>query len=347
MPGVLTEVTEIATALGTLSPDLATGIAQKPDRLHNVDGVTWDRLVAAFEAGEHLTEFEAAFRNGAAFLHADDGLRCRPPLVVEWKGPHRVPGDDVIPADLRIDHVYQVSCKYLSRILQNAGPARLFDRLLAGEERARADWFGVIAPAEYQAFYDAARAELDAAAPDLVGELDLSGSARLPTRVSELDASHRKLLKPELRARRLPDVMQQPWADLCAAVSTGSAERWAEQLRAPKDSLRMLWRLLRIGDAPYFILGIDGSDSLQLRVASAWDWMQDFELRSFTVEARSAGQPEVGWRALVRHRAQRTETEVLGHVEVRWSHGRFQAMPEAKIYLDTPHRETPGYFPLR
>ncbi|MDE0216074.1 MAG: hypothetical protein OXN79_05775 [bacterium] len=34
------------------------------------------------------------------------------------------------------------------------------------------------------------------------------------------------------------------------------------------------------------------------------------------------------------------------HVEVRWSHGRFQGSPEAKVYLKTPHLETPGYTEL-
>ena len=38
--------------------------------------------------------------------------------------------------------------------------------------------------------------------------------------------------------------------------------------------------------------------------------------------------------------------EVGGHVEVRWSHGRFGGLPEAKVYLDTPHARVPGYFPL-
>ena len=35
-----------------------------------------------------------------------------------------------------------------------------------------------------------------------------------------------------------------------------------------------------------------------------------------------------------------------GHVEVRWSHGRFSGNPEAKVYLDTAHAAVPGYHPL-
>ncbi len=39
--------------------------------------------------------------------------------------------------------------------------------------------------------------------------------------------------------------------------------------------------------------------------------------------------------------------ELEGHIEVRWSHGRFGGPPEAKGYLDTPHHLVPGYFALR
>ncbi len=120
MPAALTDITEIATALGTLSPALLSALAEKLSRLLNVGDTAWRRLVAAFRAGEHVASFETAFANGAALLEATDGLRGRPPKLVEWKGPHRPPGDDLIPADIRIDHAYQVSCKYISKI--NAQP---------------------------------------------------------------------------------------------------------------------------------------------------------------------------------------------------------------------------------
>jgi hypothetical protein len=55
----------------------------------------------------------------------------------------------------------------------------------------------------------------------------------------------------------------------------------------------------------------------------------------------------VGWLATVRERATGQLQEVSGHVEVRWSHGRFGGLPEAKGYLDTSHHLVPGYFPLQ
>jgi hypothetical protein len=155
------------------------------------------------------------------------------------------------------------------------------------------------------------------------------------------------VLKVALRPRKLPAPAADRWAELCAAVAESSAARWRARLGDLRRDVRLLWRLLRIGDAPYFVLGADDRGaSVRLRVASTWDWVQASELRSFTVGPRPAGQPEVGWAAVVRDRASGEETEVRGHVEVRWSHGRFSGCPEAKVYLDTPLAEVPGYFPL-
>jgi hypothetical protein len=107
----------------------------------------------------------------------------------------------------------------------------------------------------------------------------------------------------------------------------------------------MLWRLLRIGSAPYFVLGASSSGFVRLRIATPWDWRQQFDLRSLSVEPQPSGQPTVAWRACARRR-NGSDAMVEGHVEVRWSHGRFGGPPEAKVYLDTPHLRVPGYFPL-
>jgi hypothetical protein len=108
----------------------------------------------------------------------------------------------------------------------------------------------------------------------------------------------------------------------------------------------MLWRLLRLETAPYFVLGMTKSGELiRYRVATPWDWRQAFSLRAFEIEAKSGGQPLIAWRALVRDRQSDQDCEVAGDVEVRWSHGRFSAV-EAKLHLLTPPGDVPGYFPL-
>src|SRR3546814_17626461 len=77
-----------------------------------------------------------------------------------------------------------------------------------------------------------------------------------------------------------------------------------------------------------------------------WDWRQAFELKRFDVWGDDPCQPQVRWQARVRGRAEGEEHVVDGHVQVRWSHGRFEKPPEAQLYLDTPHNRVPGYLPL-
>ena len=94
----------------------------------------------------------------AAFLESPDGLRGRRAAPVEWKGPHQHAGCDILPVDLRVDHVFLVSCKYLSHILGERSPAHLFVRRLA-DRTAGADptLVPTCAPDEYQHFSDCVR----------------------------------------------------------------------------------------------------------------------------------------------------------------------------------------------
>lgn len=329
MPGSLTEITEIATALGMLGPDLHSTLARRPLELIGVRDETWEALRTAYLSGEHAASFRTAFANGRAFFLARDGLRGRAPVRAEWKGPHQPPGDDVIPADLRVDHVFLVSCKYLSKVLVNPGPQRLFERLLVGEERSKTHWFQEAAPIEYQRLYSAASA--------------FAGIAGLPVDVLDLGRDQQRSLKASLSDRAWPQPLRGPWSGLCDAVASESARRWKAAMSSPRDPLRLLWRMLRITTATYFILGTSHTDALRLRVDSAWDWLQQYELKGFYVFPVKAGQPQVAWTATVAVRDSGIERTVEGHVEIRWSHGRFLGSPEAKVYLDTPHVEVPGY----
>lgn len=148
MPALRTEITEIVTGLAMLGfRDLDEALQVRPRSVVNVDDEHYERLSVARSGGEHTYEFETAWENGRVFARSEDGLRGRPPWTIEWKGPHRPPGYEQVPADLRIDHVYLVSCKYGSSILHNAGPSHVFERRLAEKRVERgADWFEASAP---------------------------------------------------------------------------------------------------------------------------------------------------------------------------------------------------------
>ncbi len=334
MPAAKTEITEIITGLAMLgAPDLDTALRSgPPSELRNVSPEQWKRLVQWRCDGGYRQEFAAAWANGKAFLAAPEGLRHRAPLTVEWRGPRRDPAHDVVPADLRIDHVFLVSCKYLSKILINASPAYLFDRALRGEQGVIGrDWYQEVAPDKYQRLY-----------AEVARECAWMG---LPSFVTDLTPEHRAGLR---------DVLTGPWSssagaayrELSAEVAQASADRWRASLANKRARVAMLWRLLRMGSAPYFVLGVGATRSLRLRIATPWDWRERFDLTRFDVQGEAAGQPVVRWRALVADRKTGESREVNGHVEIRWSHGRFAQPPEAKVYLDTPHHLVPGYVDL-
>jgi hypothetical protein len=328
-----TAITEIVTGLGMCGDDdVGVALKEQPRALENVSADDFGRLRDAWNDGSHRDLFVASFMNGQAFLRARDALRGRPPVLVEWKGPHRSVGDEAVPADLRVDHVYLVSCKYLSRIVVNASPEHLFDRVLKGGHgrRAAGNWFHEVAPAEHAALYASVRATLD---------------PTLPAEFMALTAEQRRAIAHSYERRSTwPGDGDALYTALVERVAAESARRWTAAIGSQAEA--MLWRLLRIGSAPYYVLGASSKGFTRYRIATPWDWRRHFELRAFDVEARAGGQPMVAWAATVRRRAGGDETTVAGHVEVRWSHGRFCGPPEAKVYLDTPHADVPGYFPL-
>jgi hypothetical protein len=333
VPADRTEITEIVTGLAVFgADDLAAALADPPARFGGVGADRWERLGVLHRAGRHRAEFAAAWANGRAFLASGDGLRGRPPQVVEWKGPQRPPGLEPVPADLRIDHVYLVSCKYNSRITLNASPWVIFSDGAPGDPRL--DWFAEVAPREVQALYELVRFETG-----LVGAL--------PDRLVDLTPTQRRDV-----ARTVgPGAWASPaaaeaYAELSAVVARASARRWRARLRAHGGREATLWRFLRVTAATYFVLGSDGERMVRLRVGSPWDWRQAFRLRRFDVDAVASRQPMVGWRATVDDREAGCTRTIEGHVEIRWSHGRFAQPPEAKVYLDTPHHLVAGYWPL-
>jgi hypothetical protein len=333
VPDARTTVTELVTGLGMLGyDDVAAALSARPVAMVSVSPSTWDELDVLHDALGWRPAFEAAFANGRAFLHAPDALRGRLARIVDWRGNAKPIDDELVPADLRVDHVYLVSCKYLSRVVVNAAPARLFDGLLRLRAPAeRLSWFAATAPAELEGLL---RASCRHAGIRDVGVLE------------DLSEPERADLRHALAGRTWPEACAGEWAALVEAVSERSAQRWRDALQTRDDGLRLLWRLLRIGPGAYFVLGVSERGMLRLRVLPSWDWDRRFKLEGFEVVAGSKGQPTVAWRADVRDRVRASNVTVEGHVEVRWSHGRFKGAPEAKVYLGTPHTAVPGYLPL-
>ena len=81
--------------------------------------------------------------------------------------------------------------------------------------------------------------------------------------------AQRRTLKVVLKSRKWPAELEPLWKTVCADVAAESARIWTASMPSKKHRLRLLWRLLRITTATYFILGADKTNSLRLRVDSA------------------------------------------------------------------------------
>ena len=340
MADLRTEISEIVTGLAMLGfRDLPHVLAAQPHVVINVGDEQFARLRMAYDAGQHRDLFDVAWRNGERFARSDEGLRGRPPWRLEWKGAHKPPGYEQVPADLRVDHVYLVSCKYGSSILHNVAPAHLFDRRLADRRRGGAppDWYAEVAPDAYQELYAACRAAIC----DIAG-----GEIDLPAHVSELQQAHREQLKRALN-RAWPPGVDSIYREFSHAVALESATRWRANLTDALAREEMVWRLLRLQAAPYYVLGALGDGSaLRYRVATPWDFRVRFRMRTFDAWPDVAGQPLVRWRADVHDRESDVPRTIDGHVEIRWSHGRFSGAPEAKVHLGTHPHAVAGYVEL-
>lgn len=327
-----TVVTELATALGMAGhSDIESTLSSRPAVI-DLPTAVWDQLQDLWSVPKYHDSFRDGFANGLAFSQAPDALAGRPPRLIEWTGGRKAPGDEVVPADLRIDHVYLVSCKYLSRILHNLSPTRLVDASLSRERPTKSgDWFGRVAPGELQNLYEAC---VD----------DLGLRSRFPTKVGDVSRTERRLLAKSLAGDWSP-AARPLYQELCTVVGERTAAIWRKSTTA-KTRERLTWRLLRIGSAPYYVLGSSAAGSMRLRVATPWDFRRLYEIKNFEITSEQAGQPRVNWVVHYENRASQAVNSVCGHVEFRWSHGRFGQPPEAKVYLDTPHEDVPGYFSL-
>ena len=148
--------------------------------------------------------------------------RGRRPYLIEWKGFQRTPGYDLVPADLRIDHVYLISCKYLSRILMNVTPAYLFDRVLVDRRGPMPDWYAEVAPESYQRLYSLVREHLD---------------EDLPARRPGPRAVPQAALKDRL-AGRWPEEVYDTYISFCTEVAEASAREVAGRARPSRRPRR-------------------------------------------------------------------------------------------------------------
>src|SRR5690606_10416817 len=119
------------------------------------------------------------------------------------------------------------------------------------------DWYAQVAPGAHR--------HLAAAAAAAVG-------CPFPADPADASVDQRRRLRDALRevGRRWPDEAVEPYEHLCREVSEASAQRWRSAVATPAAREQLLWRLLRLAAAPYFVLGAARDDVIRLRIDTPW-----------------------------------------------------------------------------
>ena len=318
------QVTEVGTAIGLRHSSLETALDLDPTKvgIEDLDAGTWDRVRNVLRTGKRLGLLKMAFANGR-FLK-EHVLRGKEVEAVRWRGATRLTS----PVDIWVDESFLISCKYRSKVLHNASPYTLFKSLLGVVEQApvrTANWYAAVAPKEYQKYYEAfARAT----------------GFDLPAKPEDLDLHQRVLLAQSQVAGKVASAAVK-FSD---AVSTASSSVWKQTLAGINSPQPFILRMLRVTTEPYYILGVSVSGKpIRVKVMSASEWLALYPAARLIVSPRlGSRQPVVEWEAEIEDRHGRVH-RALGHVEIRWSHGKFRGAPEAKVYLDTPLSKVPGH----
>ena len=329
-----TKITELATALGmTKYPTLKEACQNRPEEI-KIDATIWSDLDKIIDEGQFVQYAQKAFSNGKYFRDHPDGLLGQTVRRIEWTANQKNPGDENFPSDIIINRTIYISCKYKSNLLHNAAPARIFVNSLLPQPYKKLNWYEHVAREEYNSFYKKSISFFDLAnMPDTPDQLTKSQKERL-----------KKCFEPY--SSRLPPPLQESYQELIFKVSSVSSNKWKEAFNNLDKPVRMLWRLLRIYTATYFILGSNGKNDLRIRVCTPWEWNKKFKLQSFDIFPAGGGQPQVNWKAQCLDKNNKSSHEINGIVEIRWSHGKFGGNPEAKVQLKTKHEQVPGYYPL-
>ena len=136
----------------------------------------------------------------------------------------------------------------------------------------------------------------------------------MPRLATELSTTQRRALAKGL-AQGWPAGGLAAYERLCETVARRTAEAWRTAIAAANAEM-VMWRLLRIGSAPYFVLGSSHrSGAMRLRIDTPWDWRQRYRFRRLEVEAQHGGQPRVGWTVVYALSHSGEQRTVRGHVE--------------------------------
>jgi DNA modification methylase len=340
MAHVKTETTELSLAFGILG-------VEDPLR------VSAEAVTQRFQGTLHPAKYErfrgefARSKNQELYqkLHGL-GVALRehyPPFhrvaALEWCGPRQQAQTTSASIDLLVANT-PVSVKAGSDIVRNFSPHNLFISLPEGSAGAQnaEHWYLLQAPEQYQALYSLVRS---------------AGLMNLPPDVAAFEEratkQERKMVQETIRD--LPSDLESSFDDLylklCHEVAARSAEAFNDRLRLAlegktrKSVLEGFARhFFRLESVAYVLAGIERRRPFAVVIPQLTEWKSGWRIQSVeAVPNLRRKQSVVDFLITCLSCADRSEQSAKFHAQIRWSHGKFGARPEARLYKDFSPRD--------
>lgn len=343
MPSLKTEGTELSFGFGILGIEdfLELDSIQLDEYFSStLSHEKYRRFVQTFSKNEQLYRkmYTVGFGVRAVYKHFNSVKS------LHWTGPKQQASTISAAKDLIVANV-PVSVKANSNVVQNASPYNLFEALPEGKVFASKsdNWYLLMTPSEYQFLYDFIRNNIEE-------------SHYLPSDVTLFEQSFkrkdRKLIKDRIKNLSLTkkEEFDRLYLQMCHEVAKRSATVFNEKLklsvqsRSRKAVLEQLARFFfRLDSVEYVLGGIDRGKAFAVVIPDLSNWNRNWTITQVVAEPElERKQSRVRFYVTVKAKNGDTYTAEF-HAEIRWSHGKFQGNPEAKLYKDFVWEELPFF----
>ncbi len=331
MPSAKTECTELSVGFGILG-------------IENVLELNQHQIESYFEGSlttEKYKKFQGEFPQKETLYkkmyNVGFGLRAiHTPFKnvnsLKWAGPQQQSAMTAVAKDLLVANT-AVSVKENSDVVLNSSPYNLFHTIPSGQVKAQSskNWFLEQAPREYQELYGFVQSRGLAHLPEDVNEFELSTKCKDRRPIKD---SIKQFSDDEKRA------FDQLYLRMCHKVAEVSAEIFnsnystSMQGRLRNAIIEQITRhFFRMDSIDYVLGGIDKRKGFAVIVPEITRWKREWTITEIIAEPElDKRQSRVHFSVLFKNRKSKVPHAASFHTQIRWSHGKFQSNPEAKLY---------------
>ncbi len=335
MPTKKTEGTELSLAFGLLAIKHFTGLNH-----HEIEGYFTGTLSQEKYQRflDSLSELEELY---GRMYDVGLAIRANYPLFkglnsLRWEGPNHQAATSAAATDLLAANT-PVSVKGNSNVVLNSSPHNFFIAIPSGRAKAArsSNWFLEQAPTEYKSLYTHIRNRGCQHLPADVREFEETASKQDRTPIKDLI----KNFSPADQ-----ETFQHLYKDMCHQVAKASADMFNHIFnRSMQGNTRsatletVVQNFFRIGNTEYILGGIDqkGGGIFAVVIPTLTEWKRSWKITDIrAMPELDRSQSVVHLIVNYKNTQSNVPYESHFHVEIRWSHGKFQGAPEAKLYKE-------------